>query len=71
MRRTLRRYGFEVVRLRHVGIGRSVGQIVYSLTSLGREAASPIYKFCVRSGLARLRLWMNIMDLMMVVARRI
>ena len=71
MRRTLRRYGFEVVRLRHVGIGRSVGQIVYSLTSLGREAASPIYKFCVRSGLARLRLWMNTMDLMMVVARRI
>jgi SAM-dependent methyltransferase len=70
MRRTLERFGFEVVEFRHVGMWRSVGQIVYSLTSLGRTHPSWVHHFSVRSGLGRLRVWLNTFDLMFVVARR-
>jgi SAM-dependent methyltransferase len=70
MRRTLGRFGFEVVELRHVGMWRSVGQIVYSLTSLGRAEPSRLHRFCMGSGLGRLRVWLNTFDLMFVVARR-
>ena len=71
LKRTLSRYGFEVASHRKIGISRSLGQIVYSLTSLHRQTSSPIYSFCVRSGLSELRVWLNTLDLMMVVARRV
>lgn len=70
LRRMLARYGFEVVWSRHVGMARSVGQIVYSLTSLGKSRQSWPHRLCVASGLARLPVWLNTFDLMMVVARR-
>lgn len=70
LKRTLRRYGFEVAWHRHIGISRSLGQILYSLTSLHRETPSPIYSFCVQSQLSEVRVWLNTLDLMMVVARR-
>jgi SAM-dependent methyltransferase len=69
--RTLKRFGFRIVWKRHVGMSRSVGQIVYSLTSLGRQRPSPLHSLCLASGLGRLGIWMNTFDLMMVVARRI
>lgn len=68
--RTLARFGFEMVWWRHVGVARSLGQIVYSLTSLGRARPSRLHRLCVASGLARLSLSLNTYDLMMVVARR-
>ncbi|MGA9925943.1 MAG: hypothetical protein WBQ29_21285 [Isosphaeraceae bacterium] len=55
---------------RRIGLARSVGQIVYSLTSLGRAEPSLAHRLCTRSGLGRLKLWLNTYDLMMVVARR-
>ncbi|HEV3021029.1 MAG TPA: class I SAM-dependent methyltransferase, partial [Pirellulales bacterium] len=70
MRSTLARYGFEFVWSRHVGMARSLGQIVYSLTSLGKSAPSLPHRLCVRTGLARIPIWLNTYDLMMVVARR-
>ncbi len=70
LRRTLERFGFEVVSERAVGMARSVGQIVYSLTSLGRPEPSWVHRLCVRSGLARWSVSLNTFDLMMVVARR-
>lgn len=70
IRSTLARFGFEVTWHRHIGISRSVSQIVYSLTSLGRERPAPFYNACVRTGLGRLRIWTNTLDLMMIVARR-
>ncbi|HEX5444302.1 MAG TPA: methyltransferase domain-containing protein, partial [Pirellulales bacterium] len=70
LRRTLERFGFEVVWSAHIGMSRSLGQIVYSLTSLGKARPSLLHRLCVGSGLARLSLPLNTFDLMMVVARR-
>jgi SAM-dependent methyltransferase len=70
MARTLERFGFEMVWFRHVGMARSIGQMVYSLTSLGRGSPSLLYRLCVKSGLSSLAVPLNTFDLMMVVARR-
>jgi SAM-dependent methyltransferase len=71
MLRTLERFGFEIVEFRHVGVPRSLGQVVYSLTTLGQGNPSRLYRACEATGLARLRFWLNTFDLMWVVARRI
>jgi SAM-dependent methyltransferase len=70
MRLMLERFGFEVVEFRHIGLARSVGQVVYSLTSLGREKPSWLHTLCMKSRLGRLWVWLNTLDLMFVVARR-
>jgi SAM-dependent methyltransferase len=70
LRRTLARFGFEIVWSRHVGMARSLGQIVYSLTSLNKTGPSFLHRVCVGTGLARMPIWLNTFDLMMVVARR-
>ena len=70
MRRTLDRYGFDVLSIRHVGTSRSLGQVVFSLTSLGRPQPSRIHELCMKSKLGRLTFSLNTFDLMMVVARR-
>ena len=69
MRRTLARFGFEVVCCRHVGMWRSVGQISYSLTG-HRARPSRLHRFVMWSGLGRRCVWLNTFDLMFVVARR-
>jgi SAM-dependent methyltransferase len=70
MRRTLVRFGFEVVWSRPIGLFRSLGQIVYSLTSLGKPQPTWSHRVCMGLGLGRLPIWLNTFDLMMVVARR-
>ena len=52
MRRTLDRFGFEMCWFRRIGLARSVGQIVYSLTSLKmrRALARPPVLHAERSG---------------------
>jgi len=70
LERTLSRFGFEPVWSRYIGVSRSVGQIVYSLTSLGRPRASWMHRWCMKSGLGRINLWSNTFDLLMMVARR-
>ncbi len=70
MSRMLGRFGFDVVSFRRIGVARSVGQIVYSLTSLGKAAPSRLHRFCMASGLGRVIVELNTFDLMMVVARR-
>lgn len=70
MRRALDRFGFDVVWSRHVGVSRSVRQVVYSLTSLGRPSPSRLHRAVAASGLGRWRVYLNTFDLMMVVARR-
>jgi SAM-dependent methyltransferase len=71
LRRTLERFGFEVLWSRHVGMWRSLGQITHSLTSLGRTEPSRLHRFCMRTGLGSRSLWLNTFDLLMVVARRL
>src|SRR5262249_50710544 len=70
LRRTLKRFGMDVIGWRYVGMMRSLGQIVYSLTSLGKPEPSWLHRFCTASGLGRVGVWMNTFDLLMVVARR-
>jgi SAM-dependent methyltransferase len=70
MRRMLERHGFDVVSFRHVGMARSIGQIVYGLTSLGRPRPAALYRLCVRLGLSQVNVTLNTFDLMMVIARR-
>jgi SAM-dependent methyltransferase len=70
LRRTLDRFGFDVVETRHVGISRSVGQIVYSLTTLGRSEPSWIQRAVMASGLGAARFPLNTFDLILAVGRR-
>lgn len=70
MERTLQRFGFEMISFRHVGMARSIGQIVYSLTSLHRDRPSWLYQLCEKTGLSQVQIHLNTFDLMMVVARR-
>ena len=70
IRRTLERFGFEVLSIEQIGVARSVGQAVYGFTSLERGSPSWIYRLCVRTRLDRCTFWLNTLDLMMVVARR-
>ncbi len=70
MRRTLERFGFEAAWTGHPGLWRSVGQIVYSLTSLNRPRPSALHRLCMKLGLGRLGIYLNTFDHMMVVARR-
>ena len=70
MRRTLDRFGFDLIWFRRVGMHRSLGQIVYALTSLGRPKPSLISACCAKLGLEQLTIYLNTYDTMMVVARR-
>jgi len=66
----LERFGFEQVWSRHVGTWRGLGQITYSLTSLGKSEPSRLHKLCMASGLDSRAVWLNTFDLLMVIARR-
>lgn len=70
LERTLARFGFEVCLVRHVGLARSLGQILYSLTSLGRPTPSRLHRLVMATGLGHWRVWLNTFDLMLVIARR-
>jgi 2-polyprenyl-3-methyl-5-hydroxy-6-metoxy-1,4-benzoquinol methylase len=70
LRRTLKRFALDVVWAKKVGTARSIGQVVYSLTSLHRARPSGLYTFCERSGLGRLTFSLNTYDLIHVVAKR-
>lgn len=70
MQRLLARFGFEMVSFRRIGLWRSLGQIVYSLTSLNRPEPAPIHRLCEKLGLKRLGVWLNTFDFMFVVAKR-
>jgi len=70
VRRMLSRFGFDVVALSHEGVTRTVGQIIYSLTTLRTGRPSRLYGLCERWGLDKLRIWLNAFDEMLVIARR-
>ena len=70
MTRTLDRFGFEVVWSKWVGVWRSLGQISYSLTSLGRAEPSRLHQAVMKTRMGRIQVFMNTFDLMMIVARR-
>ena len=55
---------------RRVGVARSIGQTVYSLTTLNRARPSLLHVLCERTGIGRITFSLNTRDLIYVIARR-
>jgi hypothetical protein len=53
-----------------VRVARSIGQTVYSLTSLNRARPSFLHVLCERTGIGQLTFSLNTGDLMYVIAKR-
>jgi len=65
----LDRYGFEVVYNRYCGFYRSIDNIAYNILVL-RKQQHRLYDFLRKSGLTKLDFYLNVYDIMYVVARR-
>ena len=68
--RALARFELDVVWSRRVGVARSIGQTVYSLTSLNRARPSFLHVLCERTGIGRMTFSLNTGDLIYVIAKR-
>jgi SAM-dependent methyltransferase len=68
--RALAKFELEVVWCRRVGVARSIGQTVYSLTSLNRARPSLLHVVCERTGIGRKTFSLNTRDLIYVIAKR-
>lgn len=67
--RLLERHGFEVVYNRHCGYYRSLDYTAYNI--LMRRRRQPwLYRQLARTGLTRLAFYLNLYDIMYVIARR-
>jgi len=73
-RRTIRKlfeqYGLETVHFQHVGYSRSVQQMLYSLLVLNRETKSRKAIYNVLRPLFSFPLYLNLYDIMFVIARK-
>jgi len=67
--RLLRQYGFEIVYNRYCGFFRSIDNIFYNLFIL-RQKKPYIYNIIRKSGLSRFDFYINLYDIMFVIARR-
>jgi SAM-dependent methyltransferase len=67
--RMLSAHGFEVVYNRHCGFWRSFGNVAYNVFVL-RQNRPALFKLFERTGLARLGFYLNLYDIMYVIARR-
>ena len=70
LRLALARYELDVVWCRRVGVARSIGQTVYSLTSLNRAQPSLLHVLCERTGIGGMTFSLNTRDLIYVIAKR-
>jgi SAM-dependent methyltransferase len=61
--------GFEVIYKRHCGFYRSVGNVAYNIF-VSRKKWGWIYNLMLRSGLTSLDFYLNLYDIMYVVARK-
>jgi hypothetical protein len=68
--RALERFKLDVIWCRRVGVARSIGQTIYSLTSLHRAIPSPLYGLCERTGIGPMTFSINTYDLIYVIAMR-
>ena len=73
-RRTIRnmfeRYGLEIVHIQHVGYSRSVQQMLYSLLVLNRETKLRKGIYNILKPLFSFPLYLNLYDIMFVIARK-
>lgn len=65
----LDRYGFEVVYNRYCGFYRSLGNVAYNILVL-RQQWPWLFKQIERSGLTKFGFYLNLYDIMYVIARR-
>jgi predicted TPR repeat methyltransferase len=67
--RLLERHGFEVVYRRYCGFYRSLGNVAYNVLVL-RQQKPWLYRPLERTGLTKLGFYLNLYDIMYVIARR-
>lgn len=67
--RLLKRYGFEVIYNRYCGYYRSIGNVAYNIFVL-RQQRPETFKQLERTGLTKLGFYLNLYDIMYVIARR-
>ena len=65
----LANYDFEVVANRYCGFYRSLGNVAYNVLVL-RQQKPWLYRPLARTGLTRLGFYLNLYDIMYVIARR-
>jgi predicted TPR repeat methyltransferase len=67
--RLLNEYGFEVVYNRYCGFYRSIGQVAYNLL-VHRKQKPGLFRLVERAGVQKLGFYLNLYDIMFVIARR-
>jgi SAM-dependent methyltransferase len=67
--RLLDNYGFEVVYNRYCGFYRSLGNVAYNILVL-RQQRPRLYRLLERTGLTKFGFYLNLYDIMYVIARR-
>ena len=67
--RLLERYGFEVVYDRYCGFYRSLGNVAYNILVL-RHQRPGLFKQIERTGLTKFGFYLNLYDIVFVIARR-
>jgi 2-polyprenyl-3-methyl-5-hydroxy-6-metoxy-1,4-benzoquinol methylase len=67
--RLLDRHGFDVVYNRYCGFHRSLGNVAYNILVL-RQQRSKLFKALAKTGLTRLGFYLNLYDIMYVIAQR-
>jgi len=67
--RLLGRYGFEVIYNRYCGFYRSFGNVAYNILVL-RHKRSGLFRALEKTGLTSLGFYLNLYDIMYVIARR-
>jgi SAM-dependent methyltransferase len=67
--RLFNRYGFEVIYNRYCGFYRSLGNVAYNIFVL-RQQTPWLFRQIERSGLTKVGFYLNLYDIMYVIARR-
>jgi len=67
--RLLERHGFEVIYNRYCGFYRSLGNVAYNILVL-RQQKPGLFKQLERTGLTKFGFYLNLYDIMYVIARR-
>jgi len=67
--RLLDRYGFDVIYNRYCGFYRSLGNVAYNILVL-RQQKPGLFRSIKKTGLTKLGFYLNLYDIMYVIARR-
>ncbi len=68
--RLFERHGFEPVTWRRIGVWRSLSQFLAGRAGAGGDGRRRLLAAARRTGIGRLRIWLNTGDLLFVVARK-